>query len=255
PPPRLPHSGTFGGVPGEKENAGAEARAAAVAEGKLAVEVSHHLKGALSPGVRGTQWQHFHQPSTPSKANNVPSTPPSIPFTGSAGETAAAAAAAGRAVAGADGPVLPLSPSATAARSMNALSHPTFDRGTGFSLSTARRVSVRAVRAKSGGGGDGFTHAHAPAVVLRVPPGRPSSARKLTASGRREAHERGDLELDVAEVSPSPKCGSRESGRRASFSSCESETPKRGRSPPFVAAGLTLLPPISCDEAVSWEFE
>ncbi|CBN76466.1 hypothetical protein Esi_0000_0052 [Ectocarpus siliculosus] len=257
---RASHSGTFGGVPGDKENAGAEARAAAVAEGKLAVEVSHHLKGALSPGVRGTQWQHYHQPSTPSRANNVPSTPPSIPFTGSAAETATAAAAAGRAGSGAGGAVLPLSPSATAARSMNALGHSTFDRGTGFSLSAARRVSVRAVRARSGsgsggGGGDGFTHAHSPAVVLRVPQGRPTSARKLMAGGRREALERGDLELDVAEVSPSPKRSSNDSERKAPFSSCESETPKRGRSPSVAAAGLTLLPPISCDEAVSWEFE
>ncbi|CAM9353312.1 unnamed protein product [Ectocarpus sp. 6 AP-2014] len=257
---RASHSGTFGGVPGDKENAGAEARAAAVAEGKLAVEVSHHLKGALSPGVRGTQWQHYHQPSTPSRANNVPSTPPSIPFTGSAAETAtaAAAAAAGRAGAGAgaDGAVLPLSPSATAARSMNALGHSTFDRG--FSLSAARRVSAKAVRARSGsggGGGDGFMHAHSPAVVLRVPQGRPTNPRKLMAGDRREALERGDLELDVAEVSPSPKRGSNDSERKAPFSSCESETPKRGRSPSVAAAGLTLLPPISCDEAVSWEFE
>ncbi|CAN0070551.1 unnamed protein product [Ectocarpus sp. 8 AP-2014] len=143
---------------------------------------------------------------------------------------------------------------------MNALSHSTFDRGTGFSLSAARRVSAKAVRARSGsgssgGGGDGFTHAHLPAVVLRVPQGRPTNARKLMAGGRREALERGDLELDVAEVSPSPKRGGKDSERKASFSSCESETPKRGRSPSVAAAGLTLLPPISCDEAVSWEFE
>ncbi|CAN0492923.1 unnamed protein product, partial [Ectocarpus sp. 8 AP-2014] len=94
---------------------------------------------------------------------------------------------------------------------MNALSNSTFDRGTGFSLSAARRVSAKTVRARSGsgssGGGDGFTHAHLPAVVLRVPQGRPTNARKLMAGGRREALERGDLELDVAEVSPSPKRG------------------------------------------------
>ncbi|CAN0530567.1 unnamed protein product, partial [Ectocarpus sp. 12 AP-2014] len=56
-------------------------------------------------------------------------------------------------------------------------------------------------------------------------------------------------------VSPSPRRGSKDSERKTSFSSCESETPKRGRSPSVAAAGLTLLPPISCDEAVSWEFE
>lgn len=199
-------SGSFGGPFGDKENAGAEARAAA--REKLSLEIAHHIKGATPPCGRGKQ----HQQQQHSTASAPPSTTttglspslPSIffasadpPCAGPHGSNATAGAGAG---AGSDGPahVLPLSPSSTTVRSINARHGLyTFDRGTGFGgggsgeishsrTNAARRIPVRAVRAKTGGGSAvAFTHAHVRAAMLRVPPTRPNSGggRKMPQGG------------------------------------------------------------------------
>ncbi|CAM9418847.1 unnamed protein product, partial [Scytosiphon promiscuus] len=121
----------------------------------------------------------------------------------------------------------------------------------------ARRVPVRAVRAKSGSGGGSaaaaLAHAHAPAAMLRVPPTRPKSGggRKLLHGGTWMGVHKAD---GAAPNADEPRAGGNKAlgTVKADASAFESETPKRSRSP---TAGLTLLPPTSCDEEVSREFE
>lgn len=183
-------SGTFGGVLGDKENAGSEARAAAAAaEGKLAQEIAHHLKGAApSPFACGKQQQQHGI----SKSSGLTPTMRSFFFAGAAGAPTADAAVNGssspKAVIGAAGPVLPLSPSSTAAR----VSNTNFDRYGGGGREGISPYS-RTVR------GTGFAQAHAGAAVLRVPAGRA----KKPAASRREAQQehRAGCGVDGDEVS------------------------------------------------------
>eukprot|EP00752_Nemacystus_decipiens_P001359 g1348.t1 len=244
---RAAHSGTFGGVPGDKENAGSEARAAA--EGKLAQEIAHHLKAAApSPGACGKQQQQQQQqqqqhgqPKTPS---GLTPTMRSMFFAAAAAASTtppAAAAAADvvsspKAVIGGGGPMLPLSPSSTAKTN--------FGSREGISpYSRTARVT-------------GFAQAHAGAV-LRVPASRTSKP----AASRREAKERRDCAVDADEALPSPTSEMKtpEKAAPSDYAPAKPEVasvpggmPKRSRSP---VAELTLPPPARCDDEVSRELE
>eukprot|EP00903_Cladosiphon_okamuranus_P019114 g17586.t2 len=238
-------SGTFGGVLGDKENAGSEARAAAAAAaapatGKLAQEIAHHLKGATpSPGASGKPHQHQHGLLRKTSVFFAATTADSM------NSPKAATTAAG--------PVLPLSPSSTATR----FSNTNFDRYGGGGGREGMSPYCRTV---------GFAHAPAPApapapsaAALRLPASRP----KKTAASRREVQERRGcgVDADVEEVLPSPTSEFKTPVKVAlSDAAAKSETtpimpggiPKRSRSP---VAGLTLLPPARCDDEVSSELE
>ena len=183
--PKLALSGVFGGVLGDKENAGSEARAAAVAaaQGKLAQEVAHHLKGAApSPSAccKQQQQQQQQQQHGLSKTSGLTPTMRSVFFAATAAAAPAADAVnSPKAVVGAAGLVLPLSPS----------SNTNFDRYGGGGREGMSPYS-RTV------GGTGFALAHAGAAVLRGP----ATRTKKPVASKREAQERRGCGVDGDEV-------------------------------------------------------
>lgn len=223
-------SGWFGGVRGDKENAGAEARVAA-AGAKLAVDIARYVEEAAtaaSPSARGSAKQ---KPAVPSAAigGGVVSPPAALPpvFFGTALDPAASSSCTGADGGGPAVPPYPLSPSSTAAASAAVTSrslHVAIDRGTGNGsagggggggsegralhprtvAAAGRRVRVFRANGSGCGGEDfpGFLYAHrAPAVVpLRVPPSRPEGVTKPVVD-RQEVHGFTGFVVDADEVS------------------------------------------------------